>query len=75
MNSFFFFKFIINFFFILFLNKDNLLLTADDTVKISDFGISYMFNENQDDTISDKNASPLYCPPEACSCKYYLKNI
>jgi len=30
-----------------------------------------MFNENQDDaTITDKNASPLYCPPEACSCKY-----
>jgi len=49
------------------------LLTADDTVKITDFGISYMFNENQDDTINDKNASPLFCPPEACSCKYYLK--
>jgi len=49
------------------IKPDNLLLTADDTIKISDFGISHMFNENQDDTISDKNASPLYCPPEACS--------
>jgi len=50
------------------IKPENLLLTANDKVKISDFGISYMFNENQDDAnIFDKNASPLFCPPEACS--------
>jgi len=50
------------------IKPENLLLTADDKVKITDFGISYMFNENQDDAnIFDKNASPLFCPPEACS--------
>ncbi|ORX83142.1 kinase-like protein [Anaeromyces robustus] len=50
------------------IKPDNLLLTANDKVKISDFGISYMFNENQEDAnIWDKNASPLFCPPEACS--------
>jgi len=50
------------------IKPDNLLLTANDKVKITDFGISYMFNENQDDAnLFDKNASPLFCPPEACS--------
>jgi len=50
------------------IKPENLLLTANDTVKITDFGISYMFNENQDDAnLFDKNASPLFCPPEACS--------
>ena len=51
-------------------------MTANDKVKISDFGISYMFNESQEDaTISNKNASPLFSPPEACSCKYININI
>jgi len=46
------------------IKPENLLLTANDKVKISDFGISYMFNDNQDDAnIFDKNASPLFCPP------------
>jgi len=50
------------------IKPDNLLLTANDSVKISDFGISYMFHESQDDaTISNKNASPMFSPPEACS--------
>jgi len=57
------------------IKPDNLLLTANDKVKISDFGISYMFNESQEDaTISNKNASPLFSPPEACSSdRKYLK--
>ncbi|ORX46441.1 kinase-like protein [Piromyces finnis] len=50
------------------IKPDNILVTADDNIKISDFGISYIFNEDQEDaTISNKNASPLYLPPEACS--------
>ncbi|KAI8851477.1 kinase-like domain-containing protein [Chytridium lagenaria] len=50
------------------LKPENLLLTADMVVQIADFGISHMF-DGQDDSLEDKNASPAFCPPEACDSK------
>ena len=52
------------------LKPENLLLTADRQVQIADFGISHMFEENEEPIISDKNASPLFSPPEACDSKF-----
>ncbi|KAJ3125358.1 Calcium/calmodulin-dependent protein kinase kinase 1 [Physocladia obscura] len=48
------------------LKPDNLLLTVNRVLQISDFGISHVFNEGEDDRITDKNTTPLFCPPEAC---------
>ncbi|KAJ3092245.1 Calcium/calmodulin-dependent protein kinase kinase 1 [Quaeritorhiza haematococci] len=49
------------------LKPENLLLTAEGRVKIADFGISHMFGEGDDDPVlENKNASPLFSPPEAC---------
>ncbi|TPX36598.1 hypothetical protein SmJEL517_g01298 [Synchytrium microbalum] len=50
------------------IKPENLLLTADHTVQIADFGISHMFQEGEDDPLlDDKNTSPLFSPPEACA--------
>ncbi|KAJ3034249.1 Calcium/calmodulin-dependent protein kinase kinase 1 [Rhizophlyctis rosea] len=37
-------------------------------VQIADFGISSMFDDTDDDdpVCNEKNASPMFCPPEAC---------
>jgi serine/threonine protein kinase len=49
------------------LKPENLLLTVDQHVQIADFGISHMFEEGCDEPyLSDKNASPMFTPPEAC---------
>ncbi|KAJ3225195.1 Calcium/calmodulin-dependent protein kinase kinase 1 [Clydaea vesicula] len=48
------------------LKPENLLLNAQGVVQIADFGISFMVEEEGDTILDDKNASPLFCPPEAC---------
>jgi len=48
------------------LDSENLLRTMSDTVHIADFGISHMFGDDEhDDKLQDKNASPAFSPPEA----------
>lgn len=50
------------------IKPENLLLNARNRIMISDFGISQMFDEGDDEgMLSLKNASPLYTAPEACS--------
>ncbi|KAI9006955.1 hypothetical protein DFJ74DRAFT_773563 [Hyaloraphidium curvatum] len=50
------------------LKPENLLRTAEDTVQIADFGISHMFGDDEEDAkLQDKNASPVFMPPEAFS--------
>ncbi|KAJ3298531.1 hypothetical protein HK104_010586 [Borealophlyctis nickersoniae] len=54
------------------LKPENLLLKKPPdgsdckVVQIADFGISTMFEEDEDCVLSDKNASPMFSPPEAC---------
>ncbi|KAI9096416.1 kinase-like domain-containing protein [Phlyctochytrium arcticum] len=52
------------------LKPDNLLLKAAPpmgVVQIADFGISSMFEDGvEEPVLDDKNASPLFSPPEAC---------
>jgi serine/threonine-protein kinase 11 len=46
----------------------NLLLTTDDTVKISDFGVAEELNHfNQSDQCSNFQGSPAFQPPEIAS--------
>ena len=53
------------------LKPDNLLLNSHQVIQISDFGISHMFSEdNDEDELDCKNASPMFCPPEAWSSKF-----
>ena len=55
------------------LKPENLLLNADNVVQISDFGISHIFEDDVDDPMIDnKNASPMFSPPETCHSKYLL---
>ena len=41
-------------------------MTSDGTVKISDFGVSFVF-EGDDDTLTRSAGSPAFYAPELCS--------
>ncbi|KAF1983359.1 Pkinase-domain-containing protein [Aulographum hederae CBS 113979] len=52
------------------IKPDNCLITSDDVLKIVDFGVSEMF-EKQDDMKTAKSAgSPAFMPPELCVAKH-----
>lgn len=52
------------------IKPENLLLNANDEVLIADFGISHMFEEGDQEGLTvNKNGSPSYTAPEACSSK------
>ncbi|KAK1756096.1 kinase-like domain-containing protein [Echria macrotheca] len=52
------------------IKPDNLLLTEDDVLKVSDFGVSEMF-ERPDEMRTAKSAgSPAFLPPELCMAKH-----
>ncbi len=52
------------------IKPENLLLRANGTVQIADFGISHMFDDNtEDEYLSNKNSSPMFSPPEYCQSK------
>ncbi|KAJ3176912.1 Calcium calmodulin-dependent protein kinase kinase 2 [Irineochytrium annulatum] len=49
------------------IKPENMLLTENQVVQVADFGISHMIRDGDDDLLEDKNSSPAFCPPEACS--------
>ncbi|KAI1812041.1 Pkinase-domain-containing protein [Poronia punctata] len=52
------------------IKPDNLLMTEDDVLKIVDFGVSEMF-QRQDEMVTNKSAgSPAFIPPELCQAKH-----
>jgi calcium/calmodulin-dependent protein kinase kinase 2 len=48
------------------IKPDNLLLSADDVLKIVDFGVSEMFDKKSPMMTSKSAGSPAFLPPELC---------
>ena len=52
------------------IKPDNLLLTADDVLKIVDFGVSEMFEKDSAMKTAKSAGSPAFLPPELCISKH-----
>lgn len=52
------------------IKPDNLLLTEDDVLKISDFGVSEMFDKPNNMRTSKSAGSPAFLAPELCVAKH-----
>lgn len=52
------------------IKPDNLLLTEDDVLKISDFGVSEMFEKESEMKTAKSAGSPAFLPPELCVAKH-----
>lgn len=52
------------------IKPDNLLLTDDDILKISDFGVSEMFEKKSEMKTAKSAGSPAFLPPELCVAKH-----
>ncbi|RKU43555.1 hypothetical protein DL546_002422 [Coniochaeta pulveracea] len=52
------------------IKPDNLLLTEDDVLKISDFGVSEMFDKPNNMRTSKTAGSPAFLAPELCVAKH-----
>ena len=53
------------------MKPENLLVTADGRCKITDFGVSKMFDEGSDGFVTDTEGTHAYFSPESCSGKEY----
>ncbi|RYP68359.1 hypothetical protein DL771_006745 [Monosporascus sp. 5C6A] len=52
------------------IKPDNLLLTADDVLKIVDFGVSEMFEKPHEMVTKKSMGSPAFLAPELCTSKH-----
>lgn len=52
------------------IKPDNLLLTGDDVLKVSDFGVSEMFEKSVEMRTAKSAGSPAFLPPELCMAKH-----
>ncbi|RYO78947.1 hypothetical protein DL766_008624 [Monosporascus sp. MC13-8B] len=52
------------------IKPDNLLLTADDVLKIVDFGVSEMFEKPHEMVAKKSMGSPAFLAPELCTSKH-----
>ena len=53
------------------MKPENLLVTADGRCKITDFGVSKMFDEGSNGFVTDTEGTHAYFSPESCSGKEY----
>lgn len=56
------------------IKPENLLFGSDFRVQIADFGISHAFEHEDQPSVEDKNASPLFSPPEALKADSKIKD-
>ena len=52
------------------IKPDNCLVTADDVLKIVDFGVSEMFDKEGEMKTAKSAGSPAFMPPELCVPKH-----
>jgi calcium/calmodulin-dependent protein kinase kinase 2 len=52
------------------IKPDNCLITADDVLKIVDFGVSEMFEKDAEMVTAKSAGSPAFLPPELCVAKH-----
>ncbi|KAK0622933.1 kinase-like domain-containing protein [Immersiella caudata] len=52
------------------IKPDNLLITADDVLKIVDFGVSEMFEKSSEMRTAKSAGSPAFLPPELCVARH-----
>ncbi|KAF2128388.1 Pkinase-domain-containing protein [Dothidotthia symphoricarpi CBS 119687] len=52
------------------IKPDNCLIMEDDVLKISDFGVSEMFDKEGDMKTAKSAGSPAFMPPELCVAKH-----
>ncbi|KAK5716323.1 hypothetical protein LTR17_016437 [Elasticomyces elasticus] len=52
------------------IKPDNCLITQDDVLKIVDFGVSEMFEKDQDLLTAKSAGSPAFMPPELCVARH-----
>lgn len=52
------------------IKPDNLLLTADDVLKIVDFGVSEIFEKSSQMVTAKSAGTPAFLPPELCVAKH-----
>jgi [calcium/calmodulin-dependent protein kinase] kinase len=52
------------------IKPDNLLITSDDVLKVSDFGVSEMFEKDPDMMTAKSAGSPAFLPPELCVVRH-----
>jgi [calcium/calmodulin-dependent protein kinase] kinase len=52
------------------IKPDNCLITEDDVLKIVDFGVSEMFDKQDEMKTAKSAGSPAFMPPELCVAKH-----
>lgn len=52
------------------IKPDNCLVTGDDVLKITDFGVSEMFEKESEMHTTKSAGSPAFMPPELCVAKH-----
>jgi len=52
------------------IKPENLLLTEDDVLKVSDFGVSEIFEKSDKMMTAKTSGSPAFLPPELCVAKH-----
>jgi calcium/calmodulin-dependent protein kinase kinase 2 len=52
------------------IKPDNCLITDDDVLKIVDFGVSEMFEKNEEMATAKSAGSPAFMPPELCVARH-----
>jgi [calcium/calmodulin-dependent protein kinase] kinase len=53
------------------IKPENLLISEDNQLKIADFGVSHIM-ENEDSTVTNQTGTQAFLAPEAWSCNQFV---